>query len=401
MKNKKLYICITPFFPANENFRGPFIYDQVKAIERNSDFRVIVFKPTSYFHPEDDYEYDGVKVYRFKTLEMPSLIFNGKTNKFNVAQFVKRVKELGINFENITVAHGHTAMFAAYPLALKKYNQAITTIVQHHEPDPYGLRSGRLSTWRLNALYKAKTAIRLFKEIDIHLCISRYVESNLKLFPGHSAHDVDPKYLSILSKLKGIKSFTPERTIVLYNGVDTSIFKPMNIHHEQFCIGCIGNFGDWKNQITLLKAIREVQNRGIHDFKLVMIGSGLEEEEYKKFVIENGLDNIVEFRKEVQHDRLPEIFNKFDLFVLPSYFEGFGCVFTEAAACGVPFMTCKGQGASEYVLPADVDQWTIKPLDYVDLADKICQYMEKRPIQKYVEEFDINYLIRNYLKQLN
>ena len=132
-----------------------------------------------------------------------------------------------------------------------------------------------------------------------------------------------------------------------------------------------------------------------------MIGSGLEEEEYKKFVIENGLDNIVEFRKEVQHDRLPEIFNKFDLFVLPSYFEGFGCVFTEAAACGVPFMTCKGQGASEYVLPADVDQWTIKPLDYVDLADKICQYMEKRPIQKYVEEFDINYLIRNYLKQLN
>ena len=48
MKTKKYYICVTPFFPSTDNWRGAYVYDQVKAIMRNSDYEVVVMKPTSW-----------------------------------------------------------------------------------------------------------------------------------------------------------------------------------------------------------------------------------------------------------------------------------------------------------------------------------------------------------------
>lgn len=55
---KQYYIVITPFFPNKESFRGSFIYDQVKAIERNSNYQVLVFKPKPINSKEKDYNYN-------------------------------------------------------------------------------------------------------------------------------------------------------------------------------------------------------------------------------------------------------------------------------------------------------------------------------------------------------
>lgn len=401
MKDKRLYIVITPFFPSPDNFRGAFVYDQVRAIERNSEYKVIVFKPTSFLSPESDYEYEGIKIYRFKTVDMPAMLFNGLTNGINTRFFIDKIKELEIDIDAIAIAHGHTAMFSGYALELKKHNEAIKTVVQHHDPDPFGLRSGRLVEWTCNARFKAKKSLKLFKQIDLHLCISKYVENNLKLFPGHSSFDVDKKYLSILDKVKDVDSFVPSHTYVLYNGVDMDIFFPNPIPHDHFVIGCIANIGDWKDQMTLLRAVKVLHGDGETDIRLVLIGSGEGENECRDFIVENGLEDIVEIRHEVMHKDLSKVFNSFDLFVLPSYFEGFGCVFTEAAACGVPFIACEGQGATEYLQDVDKSKWTIKPFDYLDLAQKIKSYKNGRTAQKLNRPLDINVLIREYIHTLD
>lgn len=401
MNKQKLYIVITPFFPTLDCFRGPFVYDQVKAIERNSNYKVMVFKPTSKLHKELDYEYNGVHVYRFNTLEMPSMLFNGLMNSFNTFSFIKKIKELGIKIDDIAVTHGHTAMFAAYSLALKKLNPSIISVVQHHDPDPFGLRSGRLTGWRFNARFKAKKALNLFNQIDMHLCISRYVETNLKSFPGHAPFDVDKKYLSILKKVRRLKPFVPKNTYILYNGVDTDIFYSKPIAHENFIIGCIANIGDWKDQITLLKAVKKLHEEGETDIKTVLIGSGPGETTCRQFINDNRLENVIEIQKEVHHSILPEKFNTFDIFVLPSYFEGFGCVFTEAAACGIPFIGCKGQGATEYINEDTIDDWTITPGNFTELAAKIKKFKESPCSQRLIESFDINILVKRYLIELD
>ena len=65
---RKYYIVITPFFPTDTKFQGPFIYDQVNAIIRNSNFNVVVFKPINLTNePLREYSYDGIKVTSFKT----------------------------------------------------------------------------------------------------------------------------------------------------------------------------------------------------------------------------------------------------------------------------------------------------------------------------------------------
>jgi len=50
---KKVYLQLTPFFPTPTRFQGPYIYDQVKAIERNSEYTVIVIKVHPFYRKID------------------------------------------------------------------------------------------------------------------------------------------------------------------------------------------------------------------------------------------------------------------------------------------------------------------------------------------------------------
>ncbi len=72
---KKYYIIITPFFPNSDSFRGAFIYDQVRAIAKNSSYEVVVFKSKSITSGEKDYMYRGIQVHLFDDIQMPSSIF--------------------------------------------------------------------------------------------------------------------------------------------------------------------------------------------------------------------------------------------------------------------------------------------------------------------------------------
>lgn len=173
---------------------------------------------------------------------MPSMILNGLTDGASQRSFLNKLRELGIPLENVVVVHSHTISMAAMALAVKKYNPAVKTIVQHHDPDPYGIRNGKLSDKWWNVLYRARHAKWLFERIDLHVSVSRYVEQNLLLFPSCSAHDVDKRYLHVLSKVRNLPKTKIKKSIVLYNGVDVKQFyRNAGAALKVLLIGCVAN----------------------------------------------------------------------------------------------------------------------------------------------------------------
>ncbi|MCI9286317.1 MAG: glycosyltransferase family 4 protein [Muribaculaceae bacterium] len=399
---KPIYLVVTPFFPTYDSFRGPFVYDQVKAIASHDKYEVIILKSSPRISGYDRYFYDGLEVLLFPFKQSPSYILNGFFNKCNAKSALRRLNKEGIDIDRIKVVHCHTSSYGAIGLAIKDINQDVKVFLQHHDKDPFTVLNGKLSGWDFNVRYRAKKNIEIFNNVDCHICISKVCRENLLAFPMAGVQEKYEPYLRRMKQMKGLPSITPKSCVILYNGVNTDKFYPSSgtDHQKNFVIGCIGNFIALKGHTDLIKALAIFKKRNPEiGFELQLVGSGPEETSIRQCVMDCDLCDEVKFIKEVDHRQLKVFYQNLDLFVLPSHFDGFGCVCTEAAACGVPFMISEGQGAAEYVVPEEKNMWCFVPGDYEMLARRIENFQKTRPKQNLAYPMDIDTLVSNFLSE--
>lgn len=153
-----------------------------------------------------------------------------------------------------------------------------------------------------------------------------------------------------------------KKTSVIYNPVDINYIDSLkseeieeeykSIFKENIIITS-GRLTYQKGQWHLIRAFREVKNK-IHDAKLVVLGEGELEDELKTLVDELGLKQSVYF---LGFKANPFKYIKMSkLFVLPSLFEGFGNVITEAMTCGTVVLSsdCKS-GPKEILNPNNIE----------------------------------------------
>lgn len=378
---KPIYLVITPFFPTVESFRGPYVYDQVKALERDGRYHVVVLKPTGWLHKEEDYEYGGVKVYRFATFDLPTNIWSGWGDWLSCCFLNKCLKRLNIDYGNIAVVHSHVTALGKFANFIKSKNPKCLTVLQHHGYDVLGLTDGRFAGKEWHKKHCISYGVNICNKIDLHVGVSQEILRYLEKYEGITLKD---KY-------------------VLYNGVDTSKFYPIDTRKKAdniFRIGCVANFWELKDQITLIKSVEMLVKDGMKNIKVSFVGTGYTRESCERYVNENGLNNYFEFKNEVDHSQLNAYYNTLDLFVLPSYWDSFGCVYTEAYACGIPFMTAKGSGITEYIQEEDFDKWVIEPHDYKALARNIKHYIKTREKQILKYSIDINKLVPLFISYL-
>lgn len=131
----------------------------------------------------------------------------------------------------------------------------------------------------------------------------------------------------------------PRKMIVLTNGIDTKRFRKISdtkirgeykIDKNDFVVGIVGRLNYQKGHIFLLGAIKLLKDK-IKNLKVLIIGNGELEEELKCKCKEYGIEqNVIfgGFRKDMEY-----IYNSFDVFCLPSRFEGLPLVIIEAMAC--------------------------------------------------------------------
>lgn len=77
----------------------------------------------------------------------------------------------------------------------------------------------------------------------------------------------------------------------------------------------------------------------------------------------------------VPHREVVRLMQQCDVFVLPSYFEGFGLVLLEAMACGLPIMTTTATAGPD-IITEGVDGWNFTPGDLVRLEELMTLCLE-------------------------
>ena len=256
----KKYIILTPLFPTAESFRGPFIYDQARAIQKTGRYEVIVFKSVPFSKKAADYEYDGLRVIQFHDLVLSSAAFADKLWPVSAVNLLAELKKANIDLKDIAVCHTHSASLIPLASFLQRQNPKIIAATQHHFAEPQWGRLGRF-VWLRN--YLCQNAAHLTARSDVSIAVSEHARSAL------NAHGLG----------RGKHNYT------LYNGVDLNKFYPVPElrDHNTFHIGCVGNFIPLKDQMTLLRAAEKLLQNGMNDLKVSFIGSGPTLNECKKY----------------------------------------------------------------------------------------------------------------------
>lgn len=397
---KSIYLVITSYFPTYEEpWRCAFTYDQVCAIQRaTSEYEVVVLRPDR----AGSYDFRGMRVIGFKSHTAGCWICPWLMNKGNVKEMFKTLSSAGISVVDISVVHGHLAAQATYVHALKKANPKILGILQFHDADPYGMlfgvgRLGWLKKMSYFSYYRS-----LIEKMDLLVAISDNVARVVREAPHQTVfNDYEP----MQKAMRILRHFRPAHVnpaYVLHNGVDHSVFAPTqkSVRPNSFTIGCVAVFRDWKDQLSLLRAVNLLSD-DISGLAVKLVGvhhSGDMYDQCLRYIKEESLP--VEVIPSLAHEDLPNFYRSLDLFVLPSYFEGFGCVFLEAHACGTPFITCEGQGIGDFITSEERGLWLCKRQNPQDLASKILAFYKQRPVQHLAAETDIDTLISQFLNRV-
>lgn len=114
---------------------------------------------------------------------------------------------------------------------------------------------------------------------------------------------------------------------------------------------CVGSVIPRKGQRVLVDALAELSDL---DWHCTVAGSLDRDREYADEVVQRartvGLARRITFTGELNHDELVRLYRSSSIFVLPSFYEGYGMALAEALAFGLPVVSTTG-GAIPHTVP--------------------------------------------------
>jgi glycosyltransferase involved in cell wall biosynthesis len=244
----------------------------------------------------------------------------------------------------------------------------------------------------IKLIYIQATALPLFttkavnKERNIikRLMMYKYIKSIKRVEEGAmKSADV----ITVLSKSKKeeIKSYYSFKgdIKVISAGVDTNYFYPVNsdsrdqirdrynIPRDSMVFLYVGRLSKEKNVLDILRVFQKIDR-----FKkyLIIVGDGPQESFLREEAKRLGLEDFILFTGFLSN---PLVYYQLsDVFVLLSKYEGFGQVFLEAMACGLPVIAYT-QSPPDIIVASDEI-----------IEDKITGYLVENNLEKLVKLFE-------------
>lgn len=150
-----------------------------------------------------------------------------------------------------------------------------------------------------------------------------------------------------------------------------------------------------KNISLALEAFYLISKKGFSDFEFLVIGNGAEEEILKSLVKKYKIDGNIRFLDSLPSNELNNYYINSDAFILPSKFEGWGAVATEAMALGLPLIISDGC-ASSCIVKEEYQGYIFENDSIKSLENKLSLFIQNR--EWLTNDFNRNKRI-NYAKR--
>jgi teichuronic acid biosynthesis glycosyltransferase TuaC len=328
-------LTLTPFYPSNESeVNGCFVAESLEELKARG-VRSSVIAVDSIYRARRT----SNSLYRAQWVRCPQFPGNvglASAGKFLGATLLSRVTQLHRR-SPIDVIHAHSALPCGHAAALLSRRLGIPFVVTIHGLDVFNscFESGLAADWR------RKASLRTYARARKLICISQKVKDLLieKMGPAIDAH-------------------------VVYNGTDVNLFAP---HRETDLpatevptLLMVGNLLAGKGQELVIAAVARLQ-KSHPGLQCDIIGEGADRNRFAALAENLGIGDRIHFLGRRTRSEVAGAMRNCTLFVLPSRYEGLGCVYLEAMACAKPVIACVGQGIAE-IIRHGANGWLI-PVD--------------------------------------
>lgn len=160
----------------------------------------------------------------------------------------------------------------------------------------------------------------------------------------------------------------------VYNGVNRELFYPSEKDNACYTVLCVANLIPIKGQIYLIRAMADILAAG-RKARLVLIGTGSDMNSLREECVKLEILRNVVFLGAQAYSEVARYMRNADMFIMPSYYEAFGCVYVEAMASGTLTCGCWGGGAEE-IITNGKDGVLVVPKDAKAIADVITWAMD-------------------------
>lgn len=283
---------------------------------------------------------NGIKVHYIKG------VGNAITRYWRFARNAsKKIKELNTQ-NNFDVIHANLPLVPSFAIP-KGASKAVVCAVHStwkgealvtKRDNPSELNPNEKSMLRFNFLLRIFEK-RLMNHSDALIAVSKYTVDELTCLYGINENKVH----------------------VIYNGVDTELFKPkpnktelrkqFGLKPDEKVVLFVGRLYHRKGLETLLASIPPILKE-FNNVTFAISGTGFpeKEESLKNLAKDLNIENKVKFLGYVPDDKLPSLYSASDIFVLPAIYENFPFAILEAQSSGLPVISTKVGGIPEFLV---------------------------------------------------
>ncbi|RNC63053.1 MAG: putative teichuronic acid biosynthesis glycosyltransferase TuaC [Candidatus Dichloromethanomonas elyunquensis] len=347
-------LVISHMYPSSQNQNyGIFVHKQVKALQGlGCEVKVVspvpfAPWPLSAFKkkwkayasiPSED-TVDGIEVFYPRYLEFPKSFFLEHSGRLMFLGMRDLVKKVCKQFQ-FDLIHAHVALPDGHCAYLYKQDCQVPLIVSIHGQDFQStLLRGKGCRQRMREVLQGTDGI-----------------------------------ITVSSKLKNMVKNEPyfEKISVINNGaeLDGREYKPENSTHTTLRkIISVSNLKKTKGIDLNIQALASLADQ-FPDIEYTVIGDGEERPNLEKMADHLNLHRHVTFMGQLPHSETMKQMASADIFCLPSWQEGFGVVYIEAMAQGMPVIGVRGEGIEDVIEPGR-NGLLVRPQNVEDIVQSL------------------------------